>query len=232
MKISANCLCGTKLGNAYTRTTKGIGNAISGVFGKAKTAVSEAFETKPGEEHLTEEDFAEEGEQMNNFINFYTKMSYIKSMIVRFTIIIVVLIILASAAFSQETPNPSPTVTPTPEQTETPGDIIVSPTPLPTPTPVISPPAPEPPTDMPNLNDNPPELPDIPPAPPLDIPDYSNTPRPLPAPDRVGVDLADQTPLALEDAIRMALENNNDIEIAGSDVKSAEFDLTIAERRI
>ena len=30
-----------KVGNVYTRTTKGIGNAINGVFGKAKTAVSE-----------------------------------------------------------------------------------------------------------------------------------------------------------------------------------------------
>lgn len=55
-------------------------------------------------------------------------------------------------------------------------------------------------------------------APPLDVPNYSNVPRPLPA----------QTPLAIEDAIRLALENNNDIEIAGSDVKSAEFDFTIA----
>ena len=81
---------------------------------------------------------------------------------------------------------------------------------------------------MPNLNDNPPELPDIPPAPPLDTPNYSNVPRPLPAPERVGVQLSDQTPLSLEDAIRLALENNNDIEIAGSDVKTAELDLTIA----
>lgn len=137
-------------------------------------------------------------------------------------------VIFTSAAFSQETVNPSPTITPTQSAAEVPGDVIVSPTPVPVPTPVISPPAPAPPTDMPNLNDNPPQLPDIPPAPPFNPPNYDNAPRPLPAPDRVGVDLSDQTPLSIEDAIRLGLENNNDIEIAGSDVKSAEFDLTIA----
>lgn len=147
---------------------------------------------------------------MNNFLKIYTKMSYLKSIIVRFTVIIMVLIVFAVAAFSQETPNPTPTITPVP-------------------TPVVSRPAPAPPTDMPNLNDNPLELPDIPPAPPVDTPNYDNSPRPLPAPGRVGVNMDDQTPLALEDAIRLALQNNNDIEIAQSDVKSAEFDFSIAK---
>ena len=44
-----------KVGNIYTNTTKGIGNAISGVFGKAKTAVSNALETKPDEKDLAKE---------------------------------------------------------------------------------------------------------------------------------------------------------------------------------
>ena len=157
------------------------------------------------------------------------KSRYVKSFVAGIITTTMMIVIFTSAAFSQETPNPSPRVTPTPSQSELPGDIIVSPTPVPTPTPVISPPAPAPPTDMPNLNDNPPELPDIPPAPAHDPPNYDNTPRPLPAPDRVGVNLSDQTPLSMEDAIRLALENNNDIEIAGSDVKTAELDLTIAE---
>ena len=146
-------------------------------------------------------------------MDFYMKANNIKSFVAGLVTGLMVIIIFTSAAFGQDNENPAPTVTPTP---------------IPTPTPVISPPAPAPPTDMPNLNDNPPELPDIPPAPPLDTPDYSNVPRPLPAPDRVGVDLSDQTPLSMEDAIRLALENNNDIEISQTDVRSAEFDLTIA----
>ena len=154
---------------------------------------------------------------MNKFLDFYMKANNIKSFVVGLVTGLMVIIIFTGAAFGQENENPAPTVTPTP-----------TPSPVTTPAPVISPPAPAPPTDMPNLNDNPPELPDIPPAPPLDTPDYSNVPRPLPAPDRVGVNLSDQTPLSMEDAIRLALENNNDIEISQTDVRSAEFDLTIA----
>ncbi len=138
---------------------------------------------------------------MNKFLIFYMKARCIKSFVVGIITTMMLIIIFTSAAFGQETPNPSPT----PEhQTEVAGQTIIRRRrhPLPTPPPVVSPPAPAPPTDMPNLNDNPPELPDIPPAPPLDVPNYSNAPRPLPAPDRVGVDLTAQTPLAIEDAIR------------------------------
>ena len=163
---------------------------------------------------------------MENFINFYMKTRNIKSFVVGLLTGLMLIVIFTSAAFGQETP--TPTVTPTPSSAELPGDVIVAPTPVPTPPIVVSPTAPAPPTDMPNLNDNPKELPDIPPAPPLEVPDYSNIPKPLPAPDRVGVDLTAQTPLSMEDAVRLALENNNDIEIAGSDVKTAEFNLTIA----
>jgi outer membrane protein TolC len=53
-------------------------------------------------------------------------------------------------------------------------------------------------------------------------------PKNVPSSERVGVNNDDQTPLTLEDAIRLALENNNDIEIARSDVKTSELDLTAA----
>ncbi|HEX7295491.1 MAG TPA: TolC family protein [Pyrinomonadaceae bacterium] len=55
--------------------------------------------------------------------------------------------------------------------------------------------------------------------------DYRATPRPLPEMSRVGVDLNQQRPLSLREAISMALQNNKDIEIARSAVKIAEFDL-------
>lgn len=48
----------------------------------------------------------------------------------------------------------------------------------------------------------------------------------LPELGRVGVDLSDQRPLTLREAIEMALGNNKDIEVARQNVKIAEFDLT------
>src|SRR6185503_6341009 len=45
---------------------------------------------------------------------------------------------------------------------------------------------------------------------------------------RVGVDVADQLPLTLEEAIEMALKNNNDIEVSRIDVQIAEFNLRAA----
>lgn len=47
-------------------------------------------------------------------------------------------------------------------------------------------------------------------------------------PARVGVEAAEQLPLSLNDAIALALQNNNNIEASTLDVKSAEFDLTAA----
>lgn len=55
--------------------------------------------------------------------------------------------------------------------------------------------------------------------------DYRGTQRPLPEMSRVGVDLSRQRPVALREAIAMALENNKDIEVARDNVKIAEFDL-------
>ncbi len=85
-----------------------------------------------------------------------------------------------------------------------------SPTPTPLPTPVISSPS-----DL--LDDRP------------VVPIVRSTPRPLPSPDRVGVNVADQKSLSLEDAIRMALENNNDIDASRNNVEIAEFNLRGAQ---
>lgn len=64
-------------------------------------------------------------------------------------------------------------------------------------------------------------LPDV----PAIAPNYEAPARPLPEMSRVGVDLAEQKPLSLREALELALLNNKDIEIARSNVKIAEFDL-------
>jgi HAE1 family hydrophobic/amphiphilic exporter-1 len=57
-------------------------------------------------------------------------------------------------------------------------------------------------------------------------PDFSANPAgPLPELGRVGVDMTNQRPLSMRDAIAMALQNNKDIEVARDNVKAAEFDL-------
>ena len=56
--------------------------------------------------------------------------------------------------------------------------------------------------------------------------DYRANPnKPLPSLNRIGVDTAEQKPLALGEAITMALQNNKDIEVARDNVKIAEYDL-------
>lgn len=56
-------------------------------------------------------------------------------------------------------------------------------------------------------------------------PDFRPVQKPLPELGRVGVDLDRQRPLALREALALALENNKDIEVARQNVKIAEFDL-------
>ncbi|MBV9957873.1 MAG: TolC family protein, partial [Acidobacteria bacterium] len=56
-------------------------------------------------------------------------------------------------------------------------------------------------------------------------PAYEAPERPLPELGRVGVDMMDQKPLSLREALELALSNNKDIEVARSNVKIAEFDL-------
>ncbi len=59
-------------------------------------------------------------------------------------------------------------------------------------------------------------------------PDYRATPAPLPALERVGVNMAEQRPLTLREAIELALKNGKDIEVARTNVRAAEFDLSAA----
>jgi len=63
------------------------------------------------------------------------------------------------------------------------------------------------------------------PSVPQIAPDYRAPARPLPEIGRVGVDMADQRPLSLREALEMALLNNKDIEVSRQNVRAAEFDL-------
>ena len=65
-------------------------------------------------------------------------------------------------------------------------------------------------------------------VPPI-APDFKAPQKPLPELNRVGVDLNHQRPLALREALSMALENNKDIEVARQNVRIAEFDLRGAQ---
>lgn len=63
---------------------------------------------------------------------------------------------------------------------------------------------------------------------PAVAPGFEAARTPLPSLERIGVDMNEQRPLALREAIEMALANNKDIEVARQNVRAAEFDLTIA----
>jgi outer membrane protein TolC len=69
---------------------------------------------------------------------------------------------------------------------------------------------------------------ELPQDPPPIAPNYEAPQRPLPSAERVGVDVSDQFPLGLNDAIRMALENSNDIDESRVDVQIAEYNLKAA----
>ncbi len=62
-------------------------------------------------------------------------------------------------------------------------------------------------------------------VPPI-APDYVAPDKELPSLERVGVNDVNAMPLTLNEAIRMALENNNDIRASRIDVEKAEHDLT------
>ena len=81
---------------------------------------------------------------------------------------------------------------------------------LPTPSTVATPP-------LPNAQ--------LPSEPPPIAPNFEAPLRPLPSAERVGVDLANQLPLTLDEAITLALRNNNDIDTSRNDVQIAEFNL-------
>jgi HAE1 family hydrophobic/amphiphilic exporter-1 len=54
---------------------------------------------------------------------------------------------------------------------------------------------------------------------------HADANKPLPSLNRVGVDVTDQKPLALREAIVLALANNKDIEVGRDNVRMAEADL-------
>jgi outer membrane protein TolC len=68
----------------------------------------------------------------------------------------------------------------------------------------------------------------LPDEPPPVAPNFEAPARPLPSAERVGVDLTNQLSLSLDEAIEMALKNNNDIETSRTVVKIAEFNLKSA----
>ena len=63
---------------------------------------------------------------------------------------------------------------------------------------------------------------------PAIAPNYSSQERGLPDLGRVGVDLADQKTLTLNEAVLLALDSNRDIEVTRKNVLIAEFDLKAA----
>lgn len=89
-----------------------------------------------------------------------------------------------------------------------------TPTPTPAATPVVDDKQPVAPEDLKGV-------------PPI-APNYRSDDRDLPDLGRVGVDMLDQRSLSLNEAIRLALENNNDIEVTRKNVRIAEFDLRAA----
>ncbi len=106
-----------------------------------------------------------------------------------------------TAAFAQaqaQTPTPQPRPT----------AVVVEPAVSPTPSIFAVPPSSQLPTDPPPV-----------------APNFQAPMRPLPSAERVGVDTANQLSLSLEEAIEMALKNNNDIDASRNNVQIAEFNL-------
>ncbi|HVF68039.1 MAG TPA: TolC family protein [Pyrinomonadaceae bacterium] len=68
----------------------------------------------------------------------------------------------------------------------------------------------------------------LPADPPAVAPNYEAPARALPSVERIGVEVGEPLALTLGEAIRLALENNNDIEATRIDVSVAEHDLTAA----
>jgi HAE1 family hydrophobic/amphiphilic exporter-1 len=135
----------------------------------------------------------------------------------------------ATQTQQQQQPTPQPAQTPTPLQTPQPASDS-TPTPSPTPSTLST---------TPSATTGEAQTPQTQPASsnaqaetalsvPVIAPDYRAPVAPLPALERVGVNMAEQRPLTLREAIALALENGKDIEVARTNVRAAEFDLTAA----
>ena len=69
---------------------------------------------------------------------------------------------------------------------------------------------------------------ELPSDPPPVAPNFEAPVRPLPTAERVGVDVANQLSLSLDQAIELALTNNNDIDVSRNNVRIAEFNFRSA----
>jgi HAE1 family hydrophobic/amphiphilic exporter-1 len=85
--------------------------------------------------------------------------------------------------------------------------------------------APAPAVRTPGRETVPTQAPDELPNVPAVAPDFRAGDHPLPELGRIGVDMAEQRPLTVREAIEMALINNKEIEVARQNVKIAEYDL-------
>lgn len=93
-----------------------------------------------------------------------------------------------------------------------------TPTPTPTPSPTVQPKVDDKQNVQPENLDGVPSV----------APQYQKDDKSLPDLGRVGVDMLEQRPLGLKEAITLALENNKDIEVTRQNVRIAEFDLQSA----
>jgi len=114
-----------------------------------------------------------------------------------------------SAALAQK-----PTPTPVNPATQPPGQEQAPPATAPPGT-NITPPVPQPTVDPTAQEPRPPNFPDV----------QQHPVPPLPDLTRIGVVNSNVLPLSMNDAIRKALQNNNDIEVARDDVRFAETQL-------
>ena len=94
----------------------------------------------------------------------------------------------------------------------------IAPTPTPAPAPTV----------LPQVDDRQNVQPENLKGVPTIAPDYQQDDKSLPDLGRVGVDIMEQKPLGLKEAITLALENNKDIEVTRQNVRIAEFDLQSA----
>ena len=68
----------------------------------------------------------------------------------------------------------------------------------------------------------------LPVEPPPVAPNFEAPIRPMPSPERVGVDLSNQLSLSLDQAIEMALKNNNNIDVARNNLQINQWNLKAA----
>jgi HAE1 family hydrophobic/amphiphilic exporter-1 len=125
-----------------------------------------------------------------------------------------VLACFSSALAQSPSPTPVNPATQPPGQPQIPGQTVPPPTAPPGTT--VTPVTPQPTPVDPNLQE--PRQPNFPDTQAQPLP-------PLPDLTRVGIQSSNVVPLSLNDAIRRALQNNNDIEVARDDVRFAEQQL-------